>query len=357
MTIGFPHPYNSGHTHTTVVISHPTVSMYRHIARIEDEKSLLEEMLALQSQIREQRERKRIAGTGRAERYSKMFEPVTKSIEKLVPKPTVADLIDVPQPGPAENHLMDVEGAIDLRDEPLQPLKPENLMDAEDAIDLRDEVLQPLKIEPKDEPDLAEPGILYRQALHDVPSRLRDDGLLGLNPDNHRLGHYEYSAEGNILKLNAYDSEDHEYEIDDIDLWKLLLVKSPTKIGLELFDVHEQVLPFVEKYRQIVTDLGLLDDFASVPGFRLRTKYKIAKKTGKFGGSGFLFTTHPPTHPLLIPSDNPGLLRELYLSLAELRAGNNSMRNTVVLLAQQAKRKGILPENLLSADEETWVFA
>ena len=37
--------------------------MYRRISRIEDEESLLEEMLALQSQIREQRERKRILGT------------------------------------------------------------------------------------------------------------------------------------------------------------------------------------------------------------------------------------------------------------------------------------------------------
>ena len=41
------------------------------------------------------------------------------------------------------------------------------------------------------------------------------------------------------------------------------------------------------------------------------------------------------------------------MTLAELRAGNNSMRNIVVPLAQEAKRKGILPENLLSADEET----
>ena len=50
--------------------------MYRRISRIEDEESLLEEMLALQSQIREQRERKRITGTNRAEKYSKIFEPV-----------------------------------------------------------------------------------------------------------------------------------------------------------------------------------------------------------------------------------------------------------------------------------------
>ena len=306
--------------------------MYRRIADIEDEQRLLEEMLTLQSQIREQRERKRIARTGRAERYSKMFEPVTKSIEKLVsPKPFVADLVDVPQAPP-----------------------PPNLMD-EDLVELNDELLQP-KIEPK-EGDIDEPGILYTQALRDVPARDRDDGLLGLNPDNHRFGHYEYSVEGNILKLHVYGNEDHEFEIDDINLWKLLLVRSPRKIGLNLFDEHDQVRPFVEKYRQIVRDLGLLDDYANVPGFRLRTKYKIAAESGKFAGSGFLFTSHPPNYPLLIPSDNKELLQQLCLSLAELRAGNNSMRNLVVPLAQEAKRKGILPDSLLSADEETWVFA
>ena len=305
--------------------------MYRRIARIKDEERLLEEMLTLQSQIREHRERKRIARTGRAERYSKMFEPVTKSIEKLVaPKPFVADLVDAPP--------------------------PPNLMD-EDLVELDDEPLQPLKIEPKDDVDIDEPGILYKQALRDVPARFRDDGLSGLNPDNHRFGHYEYTVEGNMLKLNAYGNEDREYEIDDINLWKLLLVKSPAFAGLNLFDEHNQLLPFVEKYRQIVRDLGLLDDFANVPGFRLRTKYKIAAEVGKFAGSGFLFTTHPPAYPLLIPSDNAGLLRQLYLAAAELRAGNNSMRNVLVPLAQEAKRKGILPENLLTADEETWVFA
>ena len=66
-----------------------------------------------------------------------------------------------------------------------------------------------------------------------------------------------------------------------------------------------------------------------------------------------MFTTRPP---LLIPSDDPGLLRSLYVALAELRAGNSSMQNIVVPFPQEAKRKGILPENLLSADEETWVL-
>ena len=50
-------------------------------------------------------------------------------------------------------------------------------------------------------------------------------------------------------------------------------------------------------------------------------------------------------------------MRELKKALAELRAGNTSMRNLVVPLAQEARRKRILPDGLLSPDEETWVYA
>ena len=88
-------------------------------------------------------------------------------------------------------------------------------------------------------------------------------------------------------------------------------------------------------------------------------------------GSGFLFNVLPlplltadaaagkriKPSTVVIPSDKKGLLRELVKAVAELRAGNTSMRNIVVPLAQEAKRKRILPRHLLSADEKTWVFA
>ena len=60
---------------------------------------------------------------------------------------------------------------------------------------------------------------------------------------------------------------------------------------------------------------------------------------------------------LVIPSDKRGISRALLQALAELCAGNESMRNLVVPLAQEEKRKGILPNNLLSPDELTWVYA
>ena len=48
---------------------------------------------------------------------------------------------------------------------------------------------------------------------------------------------------------------------------------------------------------------------------------------------------------------------ELNKALAELRAGNDMMRNLVVPLAQEARRMNILPPDLLSPEEETWIFA
>ena len=80
-------------------------------------------------------------------------------------------------------------------------------------------------------------------------------------------------------------------------------------------------------------------------------------------GTGFLFSVQPPPSLLkkastvVIPSDKKGLLRELYKAVAELRAGNTSMQNLVVPLAQEAKRKRILPKGLLSKKEQNWVFS
>ena len=161
MTIGFlTHP----------VIPYSTVEMYRRVNRVEDEERLLEEMLILQSQIRDQREGKRISRTNNTERYSKMFKPVTGAIEKLTPQvpPPVADLLKL-------------DGGDDVGDEAMT-LKTEE--------------------EQREEIQLDEPGAVYKQALADVPVRFRDDGLLGLDTTNHRIGDYVYSVDGDTLKVH-----------------------------------------------------------------------------------------------------------------------------------------------------------
>ena len=127
----------------------------------------------------------------------------------------------------------------------------------------------------------------------------------------------------------------------------------------------------------------------SARNYKNRSKYTLLVESSSSKGSGFLFnirkpslmmetlpsssmsvprkkeTTIPPLRKtktvkpstLVIPS-NKKLLRALLQTLAELREGNTSMRNLVMPLAQEAKRKGIkLPKNLFSPNELTWVYA
>ena len=297
-----------------------TMYNYRRISNIAEEEGLLQEMLNLQSQIRAQREKDRIAKTTRREKYTKMFEPVTKSLERLV----------TPAP-PATNNLVDLTDVI-----------PEHV----------NVPLEPMKEEKDEFEEMQEPGELYKEALNNVPIRRRDDGMLGLNPEKHSIGDYIYEVVGNTLKVH-HDHEQKHFEIHDLELWKLLLVKNPQYIGLKLKDEQKRYLPFVEEFKDIVDQLNLVAS-SGHRGFKNRVKYKMLMEMR--GGSGFLFSVQPPT-TLVVPSDNLGLMRALYQALAELRAGNTSMRNIVVPLAAEAKRKKILPENLLSADEETWVYA
>ena len=275
--------------------------MYHRI-NTADEERVLEQMLELQAEIRAQREKQRKTKTYNSEKYSKMFEPVTKTLGKLVPTP-IANLMDLETPTVGEP-------------------KEESLM-------------------------LQEPGELYKHALREVPRKLRDDGKLGLDTDDHRIGDYIYEVEGNVLQV-LKNGEEKRFEITDLNLWKMLIVMNPVKIQLTV-KKNKQYLPFVYEYADIVNELNLMDLYV---GSKNRVKYKILKELHQ---GGFLFSVQPPT--IVIPSDNQGLMSELYKALAELRAGNSSMRNLLVPLAQEANRKNILPPHLLSPDEETWVFA
>jgi len=144
MTIIYPRTTNQYHSFT----------MYRRrIENIEDEQRLLEEMLTLQSQIREQRERKRKTTTRDSERYTKMLAPVTKTLQVLAqPKPptSAAVLIDLSDYGGADYAVVS------------DTSKPPDI------------------IPPKEEISLDVPGQLFLQASSKVPMRNRDDGLLGL---------------------------------------------------------------------------------------------------------------------------------------------------------------------------------
>ena len=217
------------------------------------------------------------------------------------------------------------------------------------------------------------PGALYLRAIESIPLKSRDDGVFGLGTNY--IGNNSFVVNGNTLvATNLDDGSVQSFEIDDYDLWRLLLVKRPRDIELNLNDrAGQQVL---HDYIEIVGRLDLIRNAVAlgVP-YKTRAKFKILPKAmRKITGSGFLFTTRKPPipfpiskkkrhhrlfHPstVVIPSDKKGLLRALLQAVTELRAGNTSMQNLVVPLAKEAKRKKILPNNLLSPDEMTWVFA
>ena len=320
--------------------------MYHRAQQVRREQPLLEEMLAVQKKIRLQKEKDMYKDDNRHKKYKKVFAPLTESIKRLektskTPPPTVDDLLDLKD----DPHTFD------------KLIEPEEEKEEEEEREEEEEEQQ--------EEEVEEPGELYISALRAVPARYHDDGQLGLNSANDTIGDWDFTVSGNNLLVSRIVDMDEEetdsIEINDFNLWVFLLVKNPKSINLPLRDPQGNVLPYISRYAEIAKRLGLVERFEKHTRSRNRIKYKLIKAAAAKSGNGFLFTSKPPTliHPdtVVIPSDRKGLLKSLFLALSEFRAGNTGMRNIVVPLAAEAKRKGILPMNLLTNDEKTWVFA
>ena len=304
-----------------------------------------------------------------------MLEPVTKSIAKLAP-PTPPPPTTIPAPVVKQ-----------------EPVKKEEEEEEDDEYEAEPEP----ESEPEPEPEpvmvvkMEEPGDLYQEALALVPHKFREDGQLGLCPSTRRIGDYTYTVHGNTLRVvpnhavvdDDYDDDGadiRQFEIQDLDLWKLLLVLNPTRIGLSLTAVDrvgkagrkkKTYLPFVHSYVDIARKLDLLGTYT---GSKTRVKYTLlTHHWGSGVGSGFLYSSIPPKPSLhraaaaaaatiprvvVLPPDNRGLMSELYRAVAELRAGNTTMRNLVVPMVREARRRHIhIPDDLLEPYEDTWVLA
>ena len=320
---------------------------------------MMEEMLRLQAEIRAGKEKERAIKTSSTERYTDIFKPITNTLEKLKPPQ--------PPPPPPPPQLV-----IQHRKEGGEELKSE-----EEGEDGEEEEEEEEEEETKeDDGEDADEISLYDNVLASILESDRDDGVFGLkvNPHNPRvgqIGRFNFRVtRDNKIDFHSTHRKVTEAKITDPYLWALLLVKNPNKINLQLKTQEGGYKKFVHDYMKIVDGLDLVTTALGNPHVSVtnRIKYKLIKAIHMdVSGSGFLFSVRPP--PLLaagkrikpstvvIPSDKKGLLRELVKAVAELRAGNTSMRNIVVPLAQEAKRKRILPRHLLSADEKTWVFA
>ena len=295
------------------------MARYHHISNLADEEKLLSDIIRLEAQIREEKEKRRINKNTQNETYTGIFEPITKSIQSLAPRAEKKDDL-------LTGELMEIEpnDATAIESEKIEPVKEEN-----DQVDL------------------------YKKALHIIPKRARDDGVFGLDSGRRLVSGRPYRVEGNLLLVNNEDGTHSEIQIDDLNVWLILLSQNPAKL-VNLTDEKGKLA--LARYRDIVDQLGLIPrvQFTN-KNFKKRVKYKLLRPDHE--GTGFLFSTKKPTEPIVIPSDRKGLMRALLQAVAELRAGNESIRNLVVPLAQEAERKRILPKGLLSPEELTWVYA
>ena len=98
---------------------------FYRVDKLANEEQLLRKKLEIENQIREQREKKRLSRAVEGKRYSRILEPVTKSLEELKanqkPDPPTEKLKPVTES--PEKHIQKpvVENLIDLDDDGVTP--------------------------------------------------------------------------------------------------------------------------------------------------------------------------------------------------------------------------------------------
>lgn len=273
------------------------MAQYHHISSLADEEHLLSKMIDLETKIREQKESQRLQKNTQNEMYTDIFGPIARRVESLK--------------------------------------KPENV---------------PIEPNVASDPVKTETVDLYNKVLQTIPKRSRDDGVLGLDAGRKLVNNRPYTVLGNVLTVQNEDGTKSVIEINDPNVWTLLLVQNPS-----IDTTSTDGMNAVKVYRNIADQLGFIPRVQYTnTNFKRRAKYKLLKPQG----TGFLFSTKKPSSmTVVIPSDRKGLMRALLQAVAELRAGNESIRNLVVPLAQEAERKKILPKGLLTPEELTWIYA
>ena len=265
----------------------------------------LEKMIRLERKIQAKKERERLKRHSRNEKYTTIFEPITKKLTSLVDHQKHKEEPS-PSPPPAEPDLMN------FTEEP----KVE-----------KEEWL------PEDLKTLEPPESLYSQALDSIPKKDRDDGLLSLNWRLRKIGDSYFSVIGNTLFIEKSDGSKKAFNINNINVWLLLLKQRPSRRS---FDEQS-----IKEYTDIVNNLDLVSN-ARHSGIQYwnRVKYKLLENSG----SGLHFAPSI----LVIPSDRQGLLRNLAVTLAEYQAGNVGLLGRAKALIEEAKRKKFVPPGQLT---------
>ena len=380
---------------------------YHKINSVQDEANLLKRIINLETQVRAKREQERIASNSESEKYARIFEPITQSMKTLHTIAGSGGTSSSSQRsgGQSANSNNTIKIAKKKEKEEEED-EDSGLLFCYDPKEDSSSISTHVNRDDHDDDDdnSDNESSLLHQALSQVSKGQRDDGVYGINWNKRTIGGKEFTVKnGNILQVQVGSGEKMEFKITDINVWKLLLYQNPyDKVSTETSE--GEPTQAVQQYQEIADALNLIDyakHHLKSDAYKKRKKYKILS-IRKQQGSGFLFSIQIPSSfsnkkvkkktkkegtgiakvkkhqynrkqlfkpsTIVIPSDKKGLLSALIKATAEMKAGNSSMRNLVVPLEQEAKRRGILPieyENDIhnssnATDEEdnlNWIYA
>lgn len=368
---------------------------YHHIDSAEDEARLLKHIIQLETQVRAKRERERLSANSESDRYSKIFEPITQSMKSIHDAVTTTMTTKVT---PRKRARSSSAAGNDDR----TPAARES-GDDDDHQEINDGRLVEKKEEVEGEETDDDPARVVQHVLSKIKHSQRDDGVFGLNWAKKTIGAYPFQVDGNNLQVQTGDNEWEIFQITMDDVWKMLLLQNPAnKVHTKTQDGG--LTPAAKQYKDIVQKLDLVQHAQKTrgAGYKKRVKYKDIIAIAGSSGTGFFYSLQqpssfikrkktgsgiqkdgsppppqqqsPPLSPcqtkkkkrlqkfspetVVIPSDKKGLLCALVRAMAELKAGNTSMRNLVVPLALEAKRRGILPKEYSNdVDNLNWIYA
>ena len=375
---------------------------YHRIDSIEDETNLLKRIVHLQTQIRASRERKRLSDNSESETYSKIFEPITKSMKSLQAAVVSGSSSSLGKgktslrqhstttPPPPSPPALSSPSTNDDNDDDEEEEEEEEKENAEKNAERNAEDERGLQTEIKNDNLQSTTTTSAENIVKHIPKGRRDDGIFGLNWAKKTIGDQTFQINGQNLRVRTGDQQWQMFHISNDEVWKMLFMQNPTdRVSIKTAD--GELTPAAKQYREIVQNLKLVEhaqtnknlkymnrkkykDIISIAGrgfmYSLQQPSSFKKRRRSVGGSGMENSTaeiegkkrekfsqfHPST--IVIPSDKNGLLCALVKAMAELKAGNTSMRNLVVPLLAEAKRRGILPREYDNTVKDmNWVYA
>ena len=358
------------------------MTYYHQINNPDDEVRLLKEIVELQTAVRARQEQKRVIENAENEKYSRVFQPITKTMESIS---TIQNNSSNIKPSRREMH----ENTIEKFNQQLQnkdsaEIKMPTLTHKDDLVHTHESSSSKHyadadmdDVEDSDVDSDVEPSSQYKSILKEIKGKERDDGLLGMCLKTQTIAGKPYVINGNKLIVRENDGEKHIFEIHDDDVWKLLVSRSAKNVTLR--DSQGKDMPTLSAYKRIAQRINFKEyaEAQSPKGAKRRVKYQMLTK--KIEGQGFLFMSRPPpskksrgegirhktkmgksvnVNAVIILSDNGELLNALARSLGELHAGNSNMETIITPLFQEAKRRHLLtPEMEKKYDRYNYALA